>query len=849
MKIRALFIVVVAAVAFSCSTDSEEDPGVSIVPGFKVEKILSTDDQTYGSWVSLNHVEGSRFVASDQYGDVYWVDIPSAGSSGEVVVTPLEVSIGRAQGLLWADGYLFVMVNDSRDGTNGLFRIEDSNDDGQLDNVKLLKELNGWGEHGPHGVIKGPDGFFYVIAGNHTDVPEEYTAIAGKDWAEDRLFTAMLDPNGHARERGAPGGWIARTDADGSFWEIYANGFRNAYDIAFNEDGELFTFDSDMEWDLALPWYRPIRVCHVTSGAEFGWRTGSGKWPSYYQDNLPGIVDIGQGSPTGVIAGMTGGFKGKYGTGLFICDWSFGTMYHVDLDPKGSSYEGSFTEFLSGVPLPLTDVCFGSDGAMYFTTGGRRLQSGLYRVTATENAELVASTSEEAPPLLKTRKEVEKLHDPGVATQVQLVRDALHSDDRTMRYAAQVAVEVQGPEQWSQQLQEFEHRGLFEYAIPVAHKGDNQLKQRVLDRLMDINVGELPADEKLSLIRAQSLLLIKGAETTDAKVKRQWMNSFPSSDSYVNEELSYLFAYMNIAEAVPVILELAQNQENSSRILTLADSVAARSDQYGKDVLRMKQYRPSAHKIALMDALSHFAVGWNQELMKEYYTMFNSMWDRHGGYSYRGFLLNIMDNSMSDLSDDQREFYRQMAGADLGRYGTSGLAELPTPEGPGQAWNVDEVVELVGNSGLTPDYNNGAKMFDAALCRSCHQIQGQGSNFGPDLTTLGNRFSDLDMATAIIHPDSSVTDQYLVSQIEMINGRTYSGKIVRETDSSIFVMENPLVQDNLRELKIKDIKATGYSSRSLMFPGMLNRLNRKEVLDLMAFLKAGGNSQHEIYND
>ena len=34
-------------------------------------------------------------------------------------------------------------------------------------------------------------------------------------------------------------------------------GYRNAYDIAFNADGELFTYDSDMEWDMGTPWYRP----------------------------------------------------------------------------------------------------------------------------------------------------------------------------------------------------------------------------------------------------------------------------------------------------------------------------------------------------------------------------------------------------------------------------------------------------------------------------------------------------------------------------------------------------------------------------------------------------------------
>ena len=56
---------------------------------------------------------------------------------------------------------------------------------------------------------------------------------------------------------------------------------------AFNKAGELFTYDADMEYDFNTPWYRPTRVCHVVSGAEFGWRNGAGKWPSFYPDSLP----------------------------------------------------------------------------------------------------------------------------------------------------------------------------------------------------------------------------------------------------------------------------------------------------------------------------------------------------------------------------------------------------------------------------------------------------------------------------------------------------------------------------------------------------------------------------------
>ena len=115
-------------------------------------------------------------------------------------------------------------------------------------------------------------------------------------WGEDNLFppnTKML--RGHASQIEAPGGWIAKTDSTGSHWDIISAGYRNPFDITLNEAGELFTFDADMEWDLGMPWYRPVRVCHVTSGSEYGWRTGSGKWPVYYPDNSTSGHQFGTG--------------------------------------------------------------------------------------------------------------------------------------------------------------------------------------------------------------------------------------------------------------------------------------------------------------------------------------------------------------------------------------------------------------------------------------------------------------------------------------------------------------------------------------------------------------------------
>ena len=120
----------------------------------------------------------------------------------------------------------------------------------------------------------------------------------------------------------------------------------------------------------------------MTSGSEWGWRNGSGKFPPYYPDNLPPVYEIGPGSPTGMVFGYGARFPAKYQEALFMCDWSYGKLYAMYLTPHGSSYKAEAEEFLFGSPLPLTDLVINpKDGAMYFAVGGRKTQSGLYRVT------------------------------------------------------------------------------------------------------------------------------------------------------------------------------------------------------------------------------------------------------------------------------------------------------------------------------------------------------------------------------------------------------------------------------------------------------------------------------------
>jgi putative heme-binding domain-containing protein len=245
------------------------------------------------------------------------------------------------------------------------------------------------GEHGPHDVVFGPDGWLYHNLGNHAWIenPPERNSPC-RHWEEGNLLEpAFEDAGGHAVGIKAPGGTIWRFSPDGKKWWTETVGFRNHYDIGFNQQGDLFTFDSDMEWDVNLPWYRPIRVNHCIPGAEFGWRSGAKIWPDFYFDSLPGTVDIGRGSPTGVVFYEHTQFPEKYRGAMINCDWSMGRIIVAYLERDGATYTGKWDNLVTGNPLNVSDIEVDRDGSIVFCTGGRNTEGGIYRVTYTAGAD------------------------------------------------------------------------------------------------------------------------------------------------------------------------------------------------------------------------------------------------------------------------------------------------------------------------------------------------------------------------------------------------------------------------------------------------------------------------------
>jgi putative membrane-bound dehydrogenase-like protein len=361
----------------------DQDPAerYKVPQGFRVETVARP--ALTGSVVAFTFDPEGRPCVSIERGPIVRLfdDDKDGRFDRREAITP---KMNNCQGLSFIHGHLFAVGNGPQGA--GLYRLDDANGDSVFEKTEPIRlSRGGMGEHGPHAVALGPDGRLYYNNGNHAHLrpPIDPSSPINIEY-EGELLPHYNDSRGHAAGIMAPGGEIYRSDDGGKTFKRVVAGFRNQYDFAFNRDGELFTFDSDMEWDVGLPWYRPVRVNHCALGAEFGWRNGSGKWPAYYVDSLPAAIDLGRGSPTGVTFYQADQFPSDYHDRFLICDWSQGRILAVKLKREGASYLGQADELVTGQPLNCTDIEVGPDGSVYFTTGGRGTQGGLYRLSWTK---------------------------------------------------------------------------------------------------------------------------------------------------------------------------------------------------------------------------------------------------------------------------------------------------------------------------------------------------------------------------------------------------------------------------------------------------------------------------------
>jgi len=145
-------------------------------------------------------------------------------------------------------------------------------------------------------------------------------------------------------------------------------------------------------------------------------------------------------------------------------------------------------------------------------------------------------------------------------------------------------------------------------------------------------------------------------------------------------------------------------------------------------------------------------------------------------------------------------------------------------------------------------FERGRSLFAAAACFSCHRFANEGGTVGPDLTGVAGRFNPRDLLESIILPSKSISDQYQAVTIALADGRVITGRIVNLDGNTMSINTNMLDPNAQERVDRRQVEETKPSPVSMMPEGLLNTLDREDVLDIMAYLLAGGDPKSAMFH-
>ena len=847
-------------------------------PGFKVE-LLQAGEPSEGSWVAMTKDDRGRLIISPQHreanseGGLLRITLGPDGqvAKREFIAKPLY----DAQGLMFAEGSIYVMVNKyTAKQPSGLYRIRDKGND-QYEDIQLLKEFPGNGEHGPHVPRLGPDGMLYVMAGNHTKLPEGIAASSPhRNYDEDYLLPRQWDGNGHATGILAPGGYILRSDLNGKTWEVFCAGFRNPYHFAFNADGEIFSFDADMEWDWGTPWYRPTRVNHSVSGGEYGWRAGTSKWPTYYPDSLPAI-EIGVSCPTGVEFGYGAKFPAKYQQALYILDWTYGRVMAVHLTPDGASYTGKIENFICPLglmqdgaekrPFNVTDLVIGNDGAMYLTIGGRNTVAGLYRVSyvGNESTAPAVQPNKAGAKDRKLRHELEAFHGHTDPKAVRFVWPHLNSEDRFIRYAARIALEAQPVAQWqAKALSEKKTEAGLTALLALARVGGKETQPALLDALKRFPLRSLNEMQQLEKLRLIALSCIRqGRPTKDASdaLIAELDAQYPAQAESLNRELSQVLIYLQsptvIGKTLKLMADAVTQEEQIHYLFQLRTAQGWSLDQRKQYFTFMGQKLAASQNVQFYEPDYPGTKPGPMPMSKNHNPQLEKWFKEAGrpygdGSSLANFLKNFYAEALANLTASEQEALQPMLTsleANL-KQGKPAKSSFPEPKQHAfvKEWTMAELAGSLDQVESGRNFAKGRQAFVDAQCILCHRFGNEGGGVGPDLTAVSARFSSRDLLESIVEPSKVVSEQFQNTTVLLKDGDDVTGRLLNETDTELVLQPNPL-QPGKVTVKKAGVAKRSFAALSPMPEGLVNALSKEDILDLIAFLESAGRPSHPAF--
>ena len=166
----------------------------------------------------------------------------------------------------------------------------------------------------------------------------------------------------------------------------------------------------------------------------------------------------------------------------------------------------------------------------------------------------------------------------------------------------------------------------------------------------------------------------------------------------------------------------------------------------------------------------------------------------------------------------------------------------------GREWKFDELTEAVSPLPHGRSWEVGKQLFKVANCVACHKLNDEGRVFGPDLAKLNEKKSRTEhILRSLIEPSKDIDEKFQSWSFVLDSGKVVTGMILEENDDEMKVVIDPLAKGKPTIIPTSSIDERIKAKASMMPVGLLNKLSREEILDLVAYVFAKGDKKHMLF--
>lgn len=860
---RDFFLVVALIVGLPALADPEFlDDRFELPPGFHIYRAAGPD-LSGGSYDLCFDTRG-RLLVGDGNAVRRLQDKDNDGVyDGFELIAPGLGPRGPQGLLVWGDRLYAV-------GGDGLQLFDGYESGGPLvHRGRLGAKLNTGGDHDAHTILRGPDDHIYLMAGNGSGIRDR------------KHITETNSPVMFEREAS-----VFRISPDGAKWECLGSGGRNPPSLGINYLGELFSFDSDMEWHVGLPWYRPVRLNHWVIGGDQGWQE-VGAYPPYYIDCLPGILDVGRGSPNWGVFYEHALLPEKYRNSFLVCDYRWkressdqystsGRLVAFFLKRSGAGWKASIETLARPIPnardkagkriqFALVDIAIGPDGSVYLSDHNQ----GIWRITCDRGPHRAA------PPLKGWEVRAQAAWQHGLRGDVSSLLKLLHDDDafvrrraaealtrwpapearpaliealndpeRLVRYVAMCALAHHPPTAWlddalAKKYPQTQMRALVAGLI----RREPPTRDKALAIIHRLLAKNLSVEDQLDLLRVIALF----SKSLTPEIEEFLLKGFPDRDRNARWEKIRLLGQFRVTHAFPVLLrELESEKDHVTQF------------HIGQAIARLPSGWTAEEETRLLNWFLKTQQGWfaqfagkGVEFPAFWQTVLSDLSAHHRDAFMRARdkidLASLMGSVLIDQLEEDAlvKLHDQENSPDIKGKIVRALKKFPAVNvavaEPTTKSAAPEKSDLEIHTFILTatggDTTKGAKIYEALQCNSCHgggvTPGREGKFFGPELGGIAQRLSKAELADALVYPSKKVEDRFKTIEIEFANATPLTGFITDQDAENVTLAD----REQVHRIPRARIRSINSQSSSLMPEKLLNRLTWDELRDLLAFLE------------